>query len=400
MNRFFATSAFIVFALPVAAQSPAGLWDAVVTVPLDNTPTQVPFRVEFAGAGKSLKAWFFNGDERIVSTSSETSADKITARFAQYNSRLEIRLAKDSFDGTYTRDGKTYPVHATRFHQRAAPAPPVPSIDGAWLVQTGNRTGEKAWRLVVHQTGAEVTGAILRVDGDSGVLTGRFAQGAFTMSHFSGARPAVYVLTPAADGSLNILQNGTLKRTAIRAAEAQVKGLPQPDDPMHHTTLRDPGTALQFSFPDLNGKIVSNTDELFKGKVVILSIGGSWCPNCHDEAPLLGDLYRKYRAQGLEIVELSFEEAEQLANPTRLREFIRRYGIQYTVLLAGAPAQLAEKLPQAVNLDTFPATFFIGRDGLVISIHSGFTGKAMGHLHDELVEEITATVKRLLAGRP
>jgi hypothetical protein len=53
-----------------------------------------------------------------------------------------------------------------------------------------------------------------------------------------------------------------------------------------------------------------------------------------------------------------------------------------------------------VNLDTFPATFFIGRDGLVRSIHSGFTGKAMGHLHDELVEEITATVQRLLAERP
>ena len=37
--------------------------------------------------------------------------------------------------------------------------------------------------------------------------------------------------------------------------------------------------------------------------MVIVSIGGSWCPNCHDEAPLLGDLYRKYKSQGLEIVE-------------------------------------------------------------------------------------------------
>jgi thiol-disulfide isomerase/thioredoxin len=61
--------------------------------------------------------------------------------------------------------------------------------------------------------------------------------------------------------------------------------------------------------------------------VVIVSIGGSLCPNCHDEAPFLGDPYRKYKSQGLEIVELSFEEAGQLANPTRLRGFIRRYGI-------------------------------------------------------------------------
>jgi hypothetical protein len=214
MNRYLATCALILLAIPAAAQQPAGLWEAVVTVPLNNTPTEVPFRMEFSGSGKSLKAWFFNGDETIISTSSETTARKITARFAQYNSRLEITLNKDSFDGTCTRDGKTCPVRAARFRRPTAPTGTVPSIDGSWLVQTGNQTGEKAWRLVVHQTGPEVTGAILRVDGDSGVLTGRFADGAFTMSHFSGARPSVYVLTPVADGSLNILQNGTLKRTS------------------------------------------------------------------------------------------------------------------------------------------------------------------------------------------
>jgi thiol-disulfide isomerase/thioredoxin len=143
--------------------------------------------------------------------------------------------------------------------------------------------------------------------------------------------------------------------------------------------------------------MVSNTDARFKGKVVILTIGGSWCPNCHDEAPLLGDLYRRYKGQGLEIVELSFEEADQLKNPTRLRAYIKEYGIEYPVLLAGEPEQLAEKIPQAVNLNTFPATFFIGRDGLVKAIHAGFAGKVMGPVHDRLVEEIDTTLVKLLA---
>ena len=95
-------------------------------------------------------------------------------------------------------------------------------------------------------------------------------------------------------------------------------------------------------------------------------------PQLPRRSSLLTDLYRKYREKGLEIVALSFEETEQLQNPARLREFIKEYGIEYPVLLAGTPEQLAEKLPQAVNLDTFPATFLIGRDGLVRSIHSGF----------------------------
>ena len=70
-----------------------------------------------------------------------------------------------------------------------------------------------------------------------------------------------------------------------------------------------------------------------------MNISGSWCPNCHDEAPFLAELYKKYRGKGLEIVTLSFEEADQLANPTRLRAFIANYGIDYTVLLAGEPDQ-------------------------------------------------------------
>jgi thiol-disulfide isomerase/thioredoxin len=40
----------------------------------------------------------------------------------------------------------------------------------------------------------------------------------------------------------------------------------------------------------------------------LVNITGSWCPNCHDEAPFLAEVYNKYHDRGLEIVALSFEE--------------------------------------------------------------------------------------------
>ena len=393
MKKLFTVWAFLTMNFAAGAQPITGMWSAQITV----NGAQVPFRMEFSGAGGSFKAWFFNGDEQVVSTSGTSGPTTILARFDQYNSRLEATLHDGALDGTYTRDGKVYPVHAVPYRKPAPLASPVPDIAGSWLIETGSATGEKAWHLLLHQTGPELSGAVLRVDGDTGALTGRYEDGHFVLSHFSGARPVVFVLTPGPDGTLTVLQNGKLKFTAVRAETARAKGLPAPDDPMQHTTLRDPKVPLNFSFPDLTGKIVSNTDTRFTGKVIILSLGGSWCPNCHDEAPLLEALYRKYRSQGLEVVELSFEEEDQLKNPTRLRAFRKEYGLDYTVLLAGEPSQLAEKLPQAVNLDTFPATFFVGRDGLVKAIHVGFAGKAMGKMHDELVAEINTTVTRLLA---
>jgi hypothetical protein len=56
-----------------------------------------------------------------------------------------------------------------------------------------------------------------------------------------------------------------------------------------------------------------------------------------------------------------------------------------------------EKVPQAVNLNTWPATFFVGRDGLVKRIHAGFAAPASGDFHGQLKEEFASTIESLLA---
>jgi hypothetical protein len=56
-----------------------------------------------------------------------------------------------------------------------------------------------------------------------------------------------------------------------------------------------------------------------------------------------------------------------------------------------------EKVPQAVNLNTWPATVFVGRDGLVKGVHSGFASPAAGVFNDQLKAEFTAKVEQLLS---
>jgi len=67
------------------------------------------------------------------------------------------------------------------------------------------------------------------------------------------------------------------------------------------------------------------------------------------------------------------------------------------VLLPGEPKELNDKVPQGVNLSSFPTTFFLGRDGRVRAVHAGFPSVASGEFHKHAKEEITATVERLLA---
>jgi thiol-disulfide isomerase/thioredoxin len=399
MPLLFVAAALALAALPARAeaQSISGLWDASVVV---NGGIEVPFRFEIAGSGKAIKGSFFNGDEKVTSTTGSFENGALTLSFDEYGTKVEATLKDGRLEGQYSRGtrGAPYPFQAKRF----APAPvgdaPIPAIAGLWNIQVGKSSkGEAAWQLIVRQSGAEASAAILRVDGDTGTLTGSYRDGKFVLSHFSGARPLRLELTPASDGTLSVVQNKDNPFTAVRADQARAKGLPQPSDPSRFTSVKDPTEPFRFSFPDLNGRVVSNTDEKFRGKVVIVSISGSWCPNCHDEAPFLGELYKKYRSRGLEIVSLSFEEEAQLKNPVRLRAFMKRYGIEYTVLIPGEPKDLAERVPQGVNLSSFPTTFFIGRDGRVRAVHAGFPGKASGEFHTQAKEESTATVERLLA---
>ena len=127
---------------------------------------------------------------------------------------------------------------------------------------------------------------------------------------------------------------------------------------------------------------------------------GTWCPNCHDEAQYLVQLDKKYRDKGLAIVALDFEEPEQQGSLERERAFVKKYGVEYTYLIAGAPSEMWEKVPQLVNLNTWPATVFVGRDGTVKGIHSGFASPASGEFNQQLQEEFTAKIEQLLAERP
>ena len=397
-TRFAITVGILLMVSAALAQPPAGLWDATVNV----NNVEIPFRFELSGEAPNLKGAFFNGDEKVPSTGGRFENGTLVLTFDQYASKLDATWKDGVLEGKYARANRDYAFRATRAvsPSTAAAQGDVPSIGGLWEIATKSAKGEAAWRFVVRQSGAQVSAAILRVDGDTGTLQGTYRNGKFVLSHFSGARPLLLEVTPAADGTLELVQNGRQKLTAVRTAAARAKGLPGPTDPAAHTSVKDPAEPFHFSFPDLSGKTVSDTDARFRGRVVIVAIGGSWCPNCHDEAPFLEALYGKYHARGLEVVGLFFEEADQLKDPARVQAFIRQYGLEYPVLLAGETGELHAKLPQAVNLDCWPTTFFLGRDGRVREVHAGFAAPASGVFHEDLEKETTELLERLLGENP
>jgi peroxiredoxin len=166
------------------------------------------------------------------------------------------------------------------------------------------------------------------------------------------------------------------------------------------TALRPGTNQFDFAFPDLAGKTVSSNDAQFRGKVLIVALAGSWCPNCHDEAAFLAPLYREYRGKGLEVVSLMFEHFGDFPQAAEaVQRFRRHYGIDYTTLIAGISDkdEAAKSLPMLQSFVAFPTTIFIDRQGHVRKIHTGFSGPATGEHYSEFVGEVKSTLDQLLA---
>jgi thiol-disulfide isomerase/thioredoxin len=413
-----AAGSFSIFAQTTAA-APANLdgrWAATLT----HGSLTIPFRLDISGTGDQVVGTLYNGEEKETTTSASIANGAVQLNFEHYLAGISATVKDGELDGQITTTRRS-PINITpgqysatakdsiqQFHAKRYVAPTaaavakVPSIDGVWEIPHESPKGEKAWRLIVKQTGAEIQTTILRVDGDTGALTGGWQDGKFVASHFDGARPGLIQLTPQQDGTLLVDVKAEPRNevfTAYRPEVARAKGFPEPANYLTHTTVRNPNEVFTYSFRDVNGKVVSNDDPQFKGKVVLAIVTGTWCPNCHDEAQYLVKLWEQYHSKGLEIVALDFEEADQANSLTRVKAFIKQYKVPYTYLIAGTPDEMWDKIPQAVNLNTWPATLFIGRDGKVKATYSGFAAAASGVYNTELKQDFTSIVDRLLAGK-
>jgi thiol-disulfide isomerase/thioredoxin len=149
------------------------------------------------------------------------------------------------------------------------------------------------------------------------------------------------------------------------------------------TYLKEAYEKFNFSFPDQNGNFLTLEDSRFKGKVTVVQIMGSWCPNCLDETKFYTQYLQENPTTEVEFIALAFEisKTPDMAFK-RINRLQERIGIKYPIVLAqyGSDNKLLanEKLPMLTEILSFPTSVFIVKKGNVRKIHTGFNGPATG----------------------
>jgi thiol-disulfide isomerase/thioredoxin len=133
------------------------------------------------------------------------------------------------------------------------------------------------------------------------------------------------------------------------------------------------GDRLVFALPDLEGKTVRSSDPRFEGKVLFVTLWGTWCPPCRSEIPTFNELQQRYSGEGLVIVGIAFErDTTAVARRDRLREFSQKHRINYLVLDGGSISDFSTALPMVENVNGLPIGIVINRSGVVVDSRNGY----------------------------
>jgi peroxiredoxin len=125
--------------------------------------------------------------------------------------------------------------------------------------------------------------------------------------------------------------------------------------------MSDSPAAPHIALTDLNGNSFNTSS--YGGKVVLVNFWAAWCAPCAEEIPQFVNLQEKYRQQGLEVLGISMDDADDV-----LRKFYREHKMNYPVVQGDLKSADAYG-----GVPGLPTTYVIGRDGRVQSRRVGST---------------------------
>lgn len=266
--------------------------------------------------------------------------------------------------------------------------PPVDSM--VWRLEFGKEDPWYGDLLARTYPGGVLQGTIETATGDFRFLHGKQDGNQLMLQTFDGAHLFHFSATVMESKDLvqGLFSSGNHYSTPF---SGHPKG---PEDPAlsDGMTASWTGEEVAYSGKTLLADAVDWTWDPQDGRTHVLSIMGSWCPNCLDEHRMLKEILRVHPE--VVVHTLAFERGldqehgeKQALN--RLKHYheemeLWRFEDRWNVILAG-PASKTEArnaLPFLDRVVSFPTTIVLHPDADAPWIHSGFNGPATGFKHD------------------
>lgn len=379
-----------------------GIWRATIEI----QGQQLPFNFDLVTDNQGgYDIYVINADERLLLDEISIANDSVNIGLHIFDANIKAAIKGDTLRGKFIKNNeKDYNIpfqavygQAYRF-EKAKNNSEIPDFNGKYSVTFISEDDTTKAIGIFQQVRDSVTGTFLTETGDYRYLQGNVSNGIMQLSTFDGNHAFIFKAYKQADGKVRgEFYSGKSHKEFWEGEKNENAALVHPES---LTYLKKGYNKIEFSFPDVNGKKVSLNDARYKNKVVILQLFGTWCPNCMDETKFLAPWYKDNHNRGVEIIGLAYERKPDFEYASsRVKKMIDKLNVTYDFVIAGTndKAAASETLPQLNRVMAFPTTIFIGKDGKVKKIHTGFSGPGTGIYYDQFVQQFNETVNELLS---
>jgi thiol-disulfide isomerase/thioredoxin len=377
-----------------------GTWRGTLSIQGQELP--FTFDVSNDSAG-TQQIYVINAEERLLLNDITFRNDSVFIPLHIFDASIVAKIENNKLSGSfikhYEKDSAIpFEAEAGVNYRFELPADNkvTTNFDGKYEVRfvgkdTTNAVG------IFKQSGDSITGTFLTSTGDYRYLQGNVIGDSLHLSAFDGNHVYLFVAAKGDDGQLR----GTYY--SGKSVKKLWEGVPNENamlpDATTLTSLKDGYSKLEFAFPDANGNTIRLNDPRFQNKVIIIQLMGTWCPNCMDETNFLVPWYTQNKERGVEVIAFAFERKDDFTYASeRVKKMISRLKVNYPVLIAGIndKEKAGKALPMLNRLVAWPTTIYIGKDGNVKKIYTGFSGPGTGSAFDEFKQEFNETVNSLL----
>lgn len=349
-----------------------------------------------------------NADEQIQLQKPVFKNDSVYLKFPYFNSELVFKIvSKKELNGYWVNynKGVDYKIPCTSIRKtdvlfsQAKNEKSAFNSNGKWQVEFEPNTESSypAVGLFNQEEGSnKVTGTFLTETGDFRFLAGNCVNDRLFLSCFDGSHAFLFKAVLKSDTLIGTFNSGNHWQSAWVGYKNDSFELANPEE----LTYLKENTSVTFSLKSLNGKPFNYPNDDYKNKVVIIQIMGTWCPNCLDETMYYKSLYEKYHKDGLEIISVCYEagktQEDYIASVTRYKEQLK---VDFNFIIGGGASKnkAANDFNMLNDILSFPTSIFIGRDGNVERVHTGFNGPGTGSYYDDYVRKTNSLIETLLA---
>lgn len=396
-----ATASFLFLFILTATHAQSlkmGMWRGEIIYDKEN----VPFQLELAPSGSEVpEITIINGRERRLITNATIKGDSIFIPLDPFDVTIKAAFSAMSMSGEYIKHYRnsrmpfTASYGGSRFSKKSTR--PATKIEEKWSVTFSPDSPSMSKGVgVFKQIGDKVTGTVMTETSDYRFFEGILDGDSIKLSSFDGAHAFLLLGKKTAADSWEgkiVFDNSYSEPWIAKYDDDASIG-----DPFEVVKLKEGEHKPYYDLLAAGSGKDAIDPSKYEGKVLLIQLFGTWCPNSHDQTKYLVNWYEKNKSKEVEVLASSYEaNYSQEYGLERLADYREMNKIGYDLVLGGRLSKTgaATPFPFMQKIKAFPTLIILDKQGYARYVHSYFNGPATGEYYkafdvrfNEIIDEL------------